>query len=107
MIRRGRIYALAFGFILAGALAGCAAYRDCGFKGCAGDAKITAEVRALFNQHPELEGPNSVHIQTVSRVVYLDGLVDTPFQQQMAASVAQEAPGVTRVVNTIAVSNAR
>jgi osmotically-inducible protein OsmY len=107
MSRRRRIYTLAFALIEAGALAGCAAYRDCGFKGCADDAKITAEVRALFDQHPELEAPNSVHIRTVSHVVYLDGLVDTPFQQQMAASVAKQAAGVTRVVNAIAVSNAR
>ncbi|MGO9514942.1 MAG: BON domain-containing protein [Steroidobacteraceae bacterium] len=100
-------YALTFGLILACALAGCATYRDCGFKGCAGDAKITAEVRALFDQHPDLEAPNMIYVQTVDHVVYLDGLVDTPFQQQLAASVAREAAGVVRVVNSISVSNAR
>ncbi len=48
-----------------------------------------------------------IYVQTVDHVVYLDGLVDTPFQQQLAASVAREAAGVVRVVNSISVSNAR
>ncbi len=107
MSRHTRFHALALGIVLPCALAGCAAYRTCGFNGCPGDAKITAEVRALFDRHPDLEAPNMVYVQTVDHVVYLDGLVDTPFQQQMAASVAGEAAGVVRVVSSISVSNAR
>lgn len=86
---------------------GCAAYRKCGFDGCPGDARITIEVRALLNQHADLEGANSVRVQTLDREVYLSGLVDTPYQRQMAQMIAQQAPGVVQVVNMIAVNNAR
>jgi osmotically-inducible protein OsmY len=107
MSRPTRFQALTFGLILAWALAGCAAYRNCGFEGCTGDAKITADVRTLFARHPDLEAPNMINVQTVDHVVYLNGLVATPFQQQLAASVAGEAPGVVRVVNSISLDNSR
>lgn len=100
-------YAFAFALLVAGAVGGCATYRKCGFAGCPGDAKITAEVRTLVDQHPALGGSNTVYVQTLDRVVYLNGLVDTPFQRQMAQSVALQAPGVARVVNMIGVSNPR
>src|ERR1700681_1512068 len=85
-------------------LPACAAYKKCGFGGCPGDAAITAEVRALFDQHPALEPPNLLHVQTVDHVVYLSGLVDTDLERQMAESVAHEAAGVTKVVNSIGLS---
>jgi len=107
MSRLSSTYALVVALVAAGALSGCATYRKCGFAGCPGDAKITAEVRTLVDQHPALGGSNTVYVQTLDRVVYLNGLVDTPFQRQMAQSVALEAPGVARVVNMIAVSNPR
>ena len=93
--------------ILTGALNGCAAYRKCGLEGCPGDAKITLEVNALLYQHPELQGANSVYVQTLDGKVYLHGLVDTPLQRQMAESIALKAPGVARVVNMIAINNTR
>jgi osmotically-inducible protein OsmY len=37
--------------------------------------------------------------------VYLYGLVDTPFDSEIAKSVALEAPGVARVVSSIASGN--
>ena len=107
MSRLGSTHAFACALILAGALTGCATYRKCGFDGCSGDAKITAEVRALLDQHPALEGSNTVYVQTLDHAVYLSGLVDTPFQRRLAQSVALEAPGVARVVNMIGVSNGR
>lgn len=100
-------YAFVGALLLAGTVPGCAAYRQCGFRGCPGDAEISAEVQALFDQHPALEVPNQIHVQTIGHVVYLSGLVDTPFQQRMAESIALEAAGATRVVNTIGLSNAR
>lgn len=100
-------HAFVCALLLAGAVPGCAAYRQCGFHGCPGDAKISAEVQALFDQHPSLEAPNQVYVQTLNQVVYLSGLVDTPFQRRLAESVALEATGVTRVVSTIGVSNER
>jgi osmotically-inducible protein OsmY len=101
------LYVLAFLIIVTGTLPGCAtysAYRKCGSGGCPGDANITAEVRALLNQHPAMGPPNQVYVQTVDRVVYLTGQVATDLQRDTAESVAREAPGVSRVVNTIALT---
>jgi osmotically-inducible protein OsmY len=98
---------LAFTLVLAGALPGCAAYRKCGFNGCPGDAEITAEVRALFHQHPILEPPNPIEVQTLDHVVYLNGLVDTDLQRQTAESLAREIKGVAKVVNSIGLSGGR
>jgi osmotically-inducible protein OsmY len=105
--RRKRLYVLAFVIILAGTLPGCAAYSaytKCGSGGCPGDAKITAEVRALLNQHPALGPPNQIYVQTLDRVVYLTGQTATDLQRDTAESVAREAPGLSRVVNTIALT---
>ena len=109
---RGRhkpLYFLAFFIILTGTLPGCAAYSaysKCGSRGCPGDATLTAEVRALLNQHPALGPPNQVYVQTLDRVVYLTGRVATDLQRDTAESVAHEATGVSRVVNTIALTYA-
>jgi osmotically-inducible protein OsmY len=99
--------ALALALILTGVLPGCAAYTKCGYSGCPGDAKITADVRALFDQHPELEPPNLINVQTLDHVVYLSGLVDTDLESQMAESLAHQAAGVTKVVNSIGLSGGR
>jgi osmotically-inducible protein OsmY len=107
MRRPNRLGALAFTLVLASALPGCAAYRKCGFGGCPGDAEITAEVRALFDQHPVLEPPNLLEVQTVDHVVYLNGVVDTDAQRLMAESIAHQAKGVTKVVNSIGLSGGR
>jgi osmotically-inducible protein OsmY len=98
------LHAFALVAAFAGALQGCATYKDCGFAGCAGDAKITANVQALFNQHPDLGPPNSIEVQTLDNVVYLHGLVGAGLESSTAESIAHQAPGVTKVVNLIAVS---
>jgi osmotically-inducible protein OsmY len=87
--------------ILAGSLCGCAVYRKCGFTGCAGDAKITADVKALLDRYPELEPPNIVYVQTLDHVVYLTGQVNTDPERILAKSVALQVAGVTRVINSI------
>jgi osmotically-inducible protein OsmY len=102
-IQLRKYYGLASAFILAGALAGCATYGKCGIEGCAGDAKVTANVQSLFDQHPELGPPGSIEVQTVDHVVYLNGLVASGFERSTAVSLAQGTSGVTRVVNTLAV----
>jgi osmotically-inducible protein OsmY len=107
MRRYKPLYVLAFVIILTGTLPGCAtysAYRKCGSRGCPGDAKITAEVRALLNQHPALGPPNQVYVHTLDRVVYLTGQVATDLQRDTAESAAREATGASRVVNTIALT---
>jgi osmotically-inducible protein OsmY len=86
-------------------LAGCSAYqdlRDCGWRGCPGDAQVTAEVQQLIDQHTALLAPNHVYVQTLKRVVYLSGQVATDLQREDAQSIAAHAKGVHRVVNNIA-----
>jgi osmotically-inducible protein OsmY len=97
------ISALIGGLILITALSGCATFEKCGFEGCPGDAQITVEVKALLDRHPELGA--SIYVQTLDHVVYLYGLLDTPLDSEIAESVALEAPGATRVVNSIAYGN--
>jgi osmotically-inducible protein OsmY len=88
-------------------LPGCAVYETyekCGFAGCPDDQRITRDVRALFTQHPALEPPNLIEVHTLNHVVYLNGLVDTDLERQIAESVAAGAAGVARVVNSIGLS---
>ncbi len=96
-----RLFTLAFALVPVSALSGCAAYEKCGFGGCPGDAQLAAAVRTVFEAHAELQPPNLIKVQSVDHVVYLYGLVDTDLQRQMAEAFAHEAPGVTRVVNSI------
>lgn len=109
MRRPGQSYApaLALAILLTCILQGCATYRKCGFGGCSGDADITARVNALLAQHTALQAPNLLQVQTLDHVVYLTGLVDTVFERQMAESVALQAPGVSKVVNSIGLSGSR
>ncbi len=107
MGRRFILAGLASVVILAAGLCGCAAYRKCGAGGCQGDAAITAQVQMLFKQHAELEPPNLLDVQTMDHVVYLYGLVDTDYERQMAESVALQASGVRKVVNSIGLSGNR
>jgi BON domain-containing protein len=109
-IERGRAFgragAAALLLCLAGALGGCAAFGRCGPE-CQGDAKITAEVRDLFSRSAALGAPNLIDVQTVRGVVYLRGVVSTPYQIEEAASVASQAPGARRVQNLLTVDNSR
>jgi osmotically-inducible protein OsmY len=93
--------------LLTGVLSGCAVYRSyekCGFHGCADDPKITAAVLSRFNQRLDLE-PQAITVQTLDRVVYLQGLVSSGLEIDTAESIARQVPGVRRVVSSIAVSN--
>jgi osmotically-inducible protein OsmY len=96
----------ALGLLLAlgASLSGCATFNKCGFDGCPGDAKTTANVEALLDQREELGAPNSISVQTLDHVVYLQGFVSEGLQSRTAESLAREAPGVEQVVNEIAVT---
>jgi osmotically-inducible protein OsmY len=85
-------------------LSGCATYERCGTEGCAGDHKITADVRAAFDQHPELGEPNSINVETVNHVVYLSGSVSEGAMRSTAESTARQIKGVARVEDTIYVT---
>ena len=82
---------------------GCAAYRKCGLEGCPGDTQITSEVRALLSEHPDLGPPNLIRVQTLDRIVYLTGEVNTDLTRQTAEALVRQAPGVRRVVNSISI----
>jgi osmotically-inducible protein OsmY len=71
------------------------------------DARIAAAVIARLAQYPELQAPNSVDVQTLHRVVYLRGLMGTPFEIELASSLAAQVAGVRRVENLIGLENAK
>ena len=97
-----RLRALVAAFILAAALPGCAAFPQSSDPVV--DQKITADVEARFRQHPELESPDLIDVRTINRVVYLSGTVSAGLQRDYAESVASRTPSVTKVVNSISVS---
>jgi osmotically-inducible protein OsmY len=98
-----KLYGLVPAVILGSALAGCATYGK--YTGdSASDAKVTAKVQTAISQHPELAAPDSIQVQTLDHVVYLNGIVSEGLQSREAEAVAQQTPGVARVVNELAVS---
>ena len=107
MARIAKLPGAAIAIVWLGVLPGCAVYQTyekCGFAGCPDDRRITRDVQALFHQYPALEPPNLIEVQTLDHVVYLNGLVDTDLERQMAESVAAQAKSVARVVNSIGLS---
>jgi osmotically-inducible protein OsmY len=88
--------------LLLGTVSGCATYEKCGIEGCPSDQKTTAKVEAVFRQHPELG--TRVGVQTSDHVVYLSGIVSDPSVVATAASLAEQVKGVSRVENTLVVS---
>jgi osmotically-inducible protein OsmY len=89
--------------LLASALSGCAALGQ----SAGSDARITAAVTARLAAYPELQEPNVLDVQTLHGVVYLHGLMSTPFEIGLAASVAGDVSGVRRVENLLGLENAR
>ncbi|MGB6310566.1 MAG: BON domain-containing protein [Steroidobacteraceae bacterium] len=100
-----RLRATVLGLCLAAVSAGCASFGQCGLRECSGDAKISAEVRTLLAQSPSLDAPNLISVQTIRGVVYLRGLVSTPYQIEEAGSIAERAAGVTDVQNLLSIDN--
>ena len=101
-------YAPVFTLLFMSALSGCAtlgeSFDQCQSAGCSADAKITTDVETSLQQRSELEVPGPLHVQTIDQVVYLNGIVSVGEDRAEAESVALQTPGVTRVVNNIAVS---
>ncbi len=71
------------------------------------DGAITARVQAVLQESVPLQAPNLVTVQTVKHVVYLRGLVGTPYQRELANSLATQASEGLLVVNMVAVENNR
>ena len=82
-------------------LSGCATLDKCGSDACAQDARITAAVQARIDERPALQ--QSMYVTTTHGVVYLHGTASSELELQQAESVAQQTPGVERVVNMIVV----
>jgi hypothetical protein len=98
-----RIRRIACALLLTSGLSACAVFAPPDAR----DARITADVKARLARYPELQAPNSLDVQTLHRVVYLRGLMGTPFEIQLAASAAGEVTGVRRVENLIGLDDAK
>jgi osmotically-inducible protein OsmY len=98
-------YTLAVASTLAGVLAGCADFRQCGSQSCASDTKLAADVETKLNQMPELGPPGSIRVQTINHVVYLDGQVDGGLEKRNAEAVVRRISGVEQVENDIDVQH--
>ncbi|MEP6938393.1 MAG: BON domain-containing protein [Rudaea sp.] len=88
-------------FLLTSALTGCAALRAGATESCSEDARIQARVQEQLDARAGLGAPRSIDVQSIGRVVYLSGLVDTGPERCLAESIATQTPGVARVVNSI------
>jgi len=94
-------FALTVTLILAVGLSGCAVFDKCSPENCATDAKINADVSAVFAEHSELGPPAGLHIQTINGVVYLSGTVDTELEIRNAESLVRRVDNVKEVVNNL------
>ena len=97
-----KILAFVAALTVAAVLPGCAMFPRS--SNPAVDQKITADVETRLGQNAELEVPNLLNVQTINRVVYLNGLVSTGLQRRDAELVANQVKGVDKVVNSIAVT---
>ena len=88
--------------LVAGAPPGCAVFPRP--SNPPADQKITVDIEARFHQNADLEPPNLLDVQTISRVVYLHGMVSTDLQRKAAESAAKEVQGLQSVVNLVAVA---
>ena len=98
-----KFHRLAPALVLVGALAGCATYGSTAAT-LRAMPRCAANVQTAINRSRGLGAPDSIQVQTIDRVVYLDGMVSKGLQSREAEAIARQTPGVTRVVNLIAVS---
>jgi osmotically-inducible protein OsmY len=102
-MKHNPLFSIVLFFSLSSALVGCSTYGKCASGACGTDAAITGNVRTVLDQHAELGAPHAIEVQTIDHVVYLNGLVNDGLERGIAESIALQTPGVTKVVNSIAV----
>ena len=102
MLQHKRLSALTLGSLLAGILPGCSVFPKCSPENCAVDAQIKQDVDAVFAEHSELGPPGTIRVQSINKVVYLHGLVNSDLERQNAEALALRVPNVKDVVNSIA-----
>jgi osmotically-inducible protein OsmY len=95
---------LGLSFILTAGLAACADFK-CAPEYCQSDAKITADVQAVLNEHTEFGPPGELQVHTVNGVVYLNGLVNSEMERRAAEAFARQVPNVKDVVNSLSPRN--
>jgi len=103
-VRSNHAWKFIFALVLASALPGGVAFAKCESNSRDDDTIITQKIRADLARQPGLE-PNAIGVQTRNHVVYLYGLVVSSLESDTAAAIAQNQPGVSRVVNSIAERN--
>jgi len=85
-------------------LSGCSAWQRGDGDRTAGrvmdDKKITANIKDRLEDETVYKFPD-VDVRTFNGVVQLSGFVKTEDQKQRAGQVAEQSPGVARVVNSI------
>ena len=94
----GLVFAVAFSLV-----SGCSTVMACQTEECAVDSKISNEVEKRLMEHPALATGN-IRIETVHRVVYLHGPVDTRVEQSLALELAH-VPEAVDVVDGLYVMN--
>jgi osmotically-inducible protein OsmY len=91
---------------LAAALSGAACTDflgdNCASPQCSQDASIRSEVVKQINARSSLRFFN-LDVQTHNHAVYLEGLVDTGVDRDLAEQVALAVPGVSRVYNGLVI----
>lgn len=83
-----------FAFVLLIAAASCASPEE---------SALSSNVRLAFSHDPVLVN-SSLTVTSLNHVLYLKGLVPTPVDRSRAEEVAKAVPGVTQVVNEIALA---
>jgi osmotically-inducible protein OsmY len=98
--------ALTGGFVLAMTLPGCASYqtKDGCARSCTPDAQMATAVQSSLDGHAEFGPPGQIQVAALNRVVYLYGTVSDDLQRSIAKSVAVEASGDAKIVNSIQVT---
>lgn len=100
------LLAITGGLVLAMSLPGCASYqtKDACARNCSADAQMATAVQSSLDRHAEFGPPGQIQASALNRVVYLYGTVSDDLQRSIAKSVALEASGDAKIVNSIQVT---